>query len=524
MKINILTILTALLLTFSCSEDFLDRQPLDEVSSGNYWATSSDAVNAVNNCYRYLGDSWYRIFLSAATDDSYSWSNWPADVQFAGNGSATSSLGYFSHFWSQHYNTIAAANNVLDNIDQVPSMDEGLRNRLKAEARVIRAYAYQQLIGMYGDVPLITSIQTTDEFNVSRTLKAEVVDFIVQDLEEAADILPDSYGSSDQGRVTKGAALALEARVLLYDERWSEAIDAASEVMELNYSIDGDYLSLFDGTNKNSPEIILAAQYIKNTYPTASATWLGAPSLGGWGQVIPLKSLVDTYECSDGLTIEESPMYDSENPFENRDPRLELTVIVPGTEVNGITIDITNPNSIDRLGQNNASYSGYYYKKGVPADIEGSWDSNSYNDEVLIRYAEILLIYAEAKVQAGEIDQSVYDAINEVRGRAGVEMPAITSADAGSQEALMEVIRRERRVEFALEEHRFFDIRRWEIAEDVMPGTAWGIYNNFDESRGDFGEFVRVEERQFNPDRDYLWAIPVNELSINPNLEQNPNW
>ncbi|GGF16347.1 RagB/SusD family nutrient uptake outer membrane protein [Echinicola rosea] len=523
MKIYITALFATLLLATSCS-DFLDRQPLDEVSSGNYWATSDDGVKAVNNCYRYLGDSWYRIFLSAATDDSYSWSNWPADVQFVGNGSATSSQSYFSHFWTQHYNTIAAANNVLDNIDEIPSMDEGLRERLKAEAKVIRAYAYQQLVGYFGDVPLVTYIQPIEEFEVARTPKEEVVDFIVQELEAAGEVLPESYSGEDVGRVTKGAALALEARTLLYAERWEEAAQVAAEVMALNYAIDGDYLSLFDGTNTNSPEIILAAQYIKNTYPTASATWLGAPSLGGWGQVVPLNSLVETYECTDGLPIGESPLYDSENPFENRDPRLGMTIILPGTEVNGITIDVTQTGSIDQLGQNNASYSGYYYKKGVPADIEGNWDGNSHNDEVLIRYAEVLMIYAEAKTQMGEIDQSVYDAINAIRSRPGVGMPDVTSATAPSQDALMEVIMRERRVEFALEEHRLFDIRRWEIAEDVMPGTALGIFNDFDESRGDFGEHVRVEERQFDPQRDYLWAIPVNEIEINPNLEQNPNW
>ncbi|MCC9138402.1 RagB/SusD family nutrient uptake outer membrane protein [Pontibacter silvestris] len=523
-RYKLLALLSCLLAT-SCDDDFLDKQPLDVVSNETFWQTEQDAISAVNNCYRYLGDSWYRVFLSAATDDSYSWSNWPADVQYAGNGSATASTSYFSHFWSQHYNTIAAANNVLDNIDKVTDMSGELRARLKAETTFIRAYAYQQLVGMYGDVPLITHIQSTDEFNIERTPKAEVVAFIVNDLTTAAESLPLSYDAADQGRITKGAALALKARTLLYQEEWAEAATAAKAVMDLGqYTIDDDYLSLFDGTNKNSHEIILAAQYLKSTYPTAAATWVGTPSLGGWGQVVPLQSLVNAYEAIDGKPIDQSPLYDPNNPFENRDPRLKLTVVVPGVEVNGVTIDITNPNSVDALGKSNASFSGYYYKKYIPADIEGNWDSNSYNDEVLIRYAEVLLTYAEAKIEANEIDQSVYDAINLVRGRQGINMPAVTPATAPSQEALRQIVRRERHVEFALEEHRLFDIRRWGIAEDVMSGNAYGILNNFNSSRSDYGQHILVERRQFDSSRDYLWAIPQNEVDINPNLEQNPGW
>jgi hypothetical protein len=509
----------------ACKKDELNKQPLDASSGTSYWKSETNAVQAVNNIYRYMGDATDRIFLSCATDDSYSWSNWPADVQYAGNGTATSSTGTFSHYWSNFYTMIGAANNVLDNIGKVSGMTPEMRNRLIGESRFLRAYAYQQLIGMYGDVPLITHVQALSEFKTSRTPKADVANFIVKELDTIADYLPLKYEEADAGRITKGAVLALKARTFLYQGDWANAALAAQSVMSLGtYTIDNDYLSLFNGTNKNSPEIILSGRYLENTYANATATWVGGPTLGGWGQVVPLQNLLDSYECIDGNPKETSPLYNASKPFENRDPRLKLTVVVPGTIVNGKAIDVSKPGSIDALGQNNASFSGYYYKKYIPAVIAGTWENNSANDIVLFRYAEVLLTYAEAKVESGQIDQSVYDAINQVRARTGVKMPAVTAAKASSQADLRAVIRRERHVEFPLEDNRFFDIRRWKIAETVMSGNAYGILNNFNFGRADFGQHVLVEKRTFNPARDYVWAIPQNEVDLNKSLVQNPGW
>ncbi len=525
---NLKYIMSGLLLVAglaACKKDALDKQPLDASSGTTYWKNETNAVQAVNNIYRYMGDFTDRIFLSCATDDSYSWSNWPSDVQYAGNGSATSSTGTFGHYWNNFYTMIGAANNVLDNINKVNGMSPEMKNRLVGESRFLRAYAYQQLIGMYGDVPLVTHVQAVEEFNVPRTPKADVATFIVKELDTIADFLPVTYAAADAGRVTKGAVLALKARTYLYQGDWANAAAAAQAVMNSGtYTIDNDYLSLFNGTNKNSSEIILSGRYLENTYANATATWVGGPTLGGWGQVVPLQSLIDDYECIDGNTREKSPLYDSSKPFENRDPRLKLTVVVPGSTVNGKNIDVSKPGSIDALGQNNASFTGYYYKKYIPAVIAGTWENNSANDIVLLRYAEVLLTYAEAKIEAGQIDQSVYDAINKVRARNGVNMPAVTAAKASSPAELRTIIRRERHVEFPLEDNRFFDIRRWKIAEQVMTGNAYGILNNFNSSRADFGQHVLVEKRNFNPARDYVWAIPQNEVDLNKALVQNPGW
>ncbi|MGV8094746.1 MAG: RagB/SusD family nutrient uptake outer membrane protein [Mangrovibacterium sp.] len=522
-KIYLFGFLLAGLMLTSCNEDFLDKQPTDSLTNDTYWVNANNAQKAVTACYQYLGDDWWKTFLTCATDDSYAWSNWPCDIMYAANGSATTNMGTFRHFWSHYYQAIAAANNVIANIDQVPDLDETLRNRLAAEASVIRAYAYQQLVGLYGDVPLITTPPAgPSEYKVSRTPKAEVMEFISGNLAEVADDLPDSYTETEFGKTTKGAALALKARIDLYNGDFEAAAQTAKQVMDMNiYEIDPNYSSLFNGTNENSSEIILSAQYI-DTYKNALATWVGGPAMGGWSEVVPLQSLVDAYECTDGKTIGESSLYDPADPFANRDPRLEMTIVVPGGVLNGVTIDITIPNSPDGLGKNNASYSGYYYKKLIPAVINGGWDGNSTNDIIILRYAEVLLTYAEAKIEQNQIDQSVYDAINLVRGRASVNQPDVTTGK--TQAELREILRRERRVEFAIEEHRLFDIRRWEIADEVMPGNVYGILNYWDTNRSDYGQHVLVENRQFNANRDYLWPIPQSEMDLNENLVQNPVW
>lgn len=516
------------ILMSSCSKDFLNQNPSDKVSTADYWQTQDDAVRAVTECYTFLGDFDSRIFLSCGTDDSYSWSNWPLDIQYAGNGSATANTGTFSHFWNFFYSAIAQANNVVNNIGKIPSsqITDSLRSRLTAEARFIRAYSYQQLTSFFGDVIFTTSITSTDSFPITkRTAVDSVQQFVISELKDVASVLPSSYPAADQGRITKGAALALLAREQLYVGDYSDAAATAKQVMDLGiYAIDNSsanaYNSLFDGTNENSSEIILQAQYIKNTYATGVATWVGGPSLGGWSQVVPLQALVDAYECTDGKPISSSPLYDPAHPFENRDPRLKATIVVPGSVVNGKTIDVTNPNSIDGLGKNNASLSGYYYKKYVPSDIQGEYYNNSYNDEVLIRYAEVLLTYAEAKIESGDIDQSVYDAINLIRQRKGVGMPAVSS---GSQTDLRALVRNERRVELSLEGLRLFDIRRWKIGEQVMNGNAYGILNDYDATRSDYGKHVLIEARSFTT-RDYLWAIPQNEITLDPAIGQNTGW
>ncbi len=517
------------LLSASCSKQ-LNKQPLDEVASTTYWQTQADAIEAVNQCYAYLSNIDVDCFLSCATDDSYAWSGWPVDVPAVGNGTATAQQGTFNDYWSTDYKAIAACNNVLDNIGNIPSsaLPDSLASRYRSEARFIRSYFYQELIGLFGAVPLIEHIQTPSQFDAARTSVDSVAAFVVSELTAIADSLPVSYDAADQGRATRGAALAELARMQLYQANYAAAITAAQSVMSLGvYSIDQTgFLNLFNGNNPNSPEVIFAGQYLQPTAASGLATWVGGPTLGGWSEVTPTEKLVDDYECTDGQTIANSPLYRVDTPYIHRDPRLLMTVMMPGAinVVNGDTINIAAPHSIDGLGQNNASFTGYYYKKYFPSVVNGQYYNNSFNNEILIRYAEVLLTYAEAKIESNQIDQTVYAAINQVRQRTGVGQPAASAANYPDQASMRTLVRRERHVEFAMEPQRLFDIRRWQIADSVMPGILYGVLNNFDPTRSDYGKHVQVETRVFNPARDYLWAIPQNELLLNSNLAQNPNW
>jgi hypothetical protein len=515
----------ACLVSAGCKKE-LDKQPTTTLSAATYWTSEANAISAVNYIYARC-DYWdHGEFLTNVTDDSYDWAGgWPAGEGAVGNGSESASSGFVNYFWAADYKIIAEANDVLGNIGQVPGMAPAMTARLSGEARFLRAYAYQQLVGMFGDVPLITKTPTVSEFNVARTPKAQVVSFITSELGAIANDLPVSYDAADQGRATKGAALALKARVELYNGDWANAATDAQAVMNLNvYGIDPNYNSLFNGTNKTSPEIIFSIHYQLPDYSGDIATWICGPTLGGWSQICPTQALVDSYECTDGKTIDQSPLYNPNNVFANRDPRLAFNVIVPGSTVNGQVIDPTQPNSIDHFAKNNASHTGYYYRKYVPAVIQGGYEGNSGNDLVYLRYAEVLLTYAEAKIESGNIDQSVYNAINQVRQRPGVNMPPATAVNYPDQASLRTLVRRERRVEFPVEDQRFYDIRRWKIAAQVMQGPVYGVLNNFDATRADYGQHVLVEQRNFNAQRDYLWPIPQNEVNLNHSLTQNPGW
>lgn len=215
----------------------------------------------------------------------------------------------------------------------------------------------------------------------------------------------------------------------------------------------------------------------------------------------PLKELVDTYLCTDGKTIEESPLYNPAQPYENRDPRLLKSIVCIGYPYLGMTITKEN---VATTGFGVKKYTSYEDDVTIPL-VERS----AFNF-ILIRYAEVLLTYAEAQNEANGPDQSVYDAINQLCKRPDINMPEVPKGLTKDQ--MRNVVRRERRIELTFEGLYYSDILRWKTAEKENNGM---MHNN---------EGIAVVERSFNPKRDYLWPIPYNQIVLNPNLEQNPNW
>ncbi|MCY1633931.1 RagB/SusD family nutrient uptake outer membrane protein [Marinifilum sp. D737] len=544
MKNNIIGLACALLFVLAgCSEDFLERSPSDQVSSTNFFTQEKDLVYAVNAVYASIGfNSWETTYgystdllrIENLTDNALDHHSWNAGFRLA-DGTASAYDWYVEHRWRERYRGIQRVNRIFEGAEGVSDINAEKKARLLAEAKFLRAYFYFDLVYLFGDVPYITNSLTPDEAAEStRTAKQTILDAMIADLTAAATDLPTSYSSDNLGRVTKGAALSLKARILLYQEKWGEAALAAKEVMDLAvYNIYPSYQEMFTYKGINNSEVIFDLQEMHEKQWNFTLQNYGPNSVGGWSSGCPLQSLVDTYECTDGNTIDVSPLFDPNKPYANRDPRLTHSILYPGHDwrggvfnsIPGATYPGKNIIAGDDLtdgtgGQWNKTATGYNWLKYISEDDIDNGDYwNGAIHFILIRYAEILLTYAEAKIENDDIDQSVYDAINEVRQRPDVNMPLITTGK--SKEQLRTIVRRERRVELAFEGLRLMDIRRWKIAENVMPGVPEGL--TYIDPNSGAEVTLSWGERTFNPNKHYLWPIPQTEIDIS-HLEQNPGW
>lgn len=392
----------------------------------------------------------------------------------------------------------------------------------------MRAWDYFWKVLFYGDVPLVKEVLPITDANKPRNPKEEVIQFILDELTEITPQLEIKYTGNDVGRVTRGAALTLKARMLLYNNQYADCLKACEEIMKLGYSLFPNYRGLFRISNKNNQEIIMDVQYVENLYSNGTLGILPPASCGGWCSINPTQSLVDIYECIDGKTIEESPLYDPDQPYQNRDPRLSASILCPGDLYEGKyydPIDQNDPNG-DYYAPYGRSKTGYLVRKYVDdlSDYADMW--NTAMNAIVMRYAEVLLMYAECKVELGEIDASVYDVLNELRSRAG--MCEVDKTVYITQAKMRELVRRERRVELALEGLRWFDVCRWKIGEEVMPGQVYGCrLGTVDPVTGKLAltkERIKTEVRIFDPAKHYLWPIPQTTIDAASEIKQNPGY
>ena len=547
--------LLAVIFIVSCDDSFLEKSPSDAISTATFFKQEKDLVFAVNAAYNVLGfNDWGEygrgtdmLRLDIVTDDAIDHHSWDPAYRLA-DGTAGASEGYSTARWRERYKGIQRVNRILEGADGVTDINPDFKNRLLAEAKVLRAYFYFDLVYLFGNVPFLTSSISPEELTptvnedgsltpaagAARTNKNVILDALVEELDAVKMDLPLTYGGSDKGRVTRGTALFLKAKMLLMQEKWTASAAASKELMDLGvYSLYPSYENLFTYEGIGNNEVILDVQ-VKQDVDEGEFYWLnfGPNSIGGWSVSCPLQSLVDTYELTDGKTIEDSPLYDPENPYDNRDPRFGYSILYPGADWRGGVYNTipgaTYPGRTiipgDDLtdgtgGQWNKTSTGYNWLKYISnedIDVSNVWDGGVHY--ILMRYADALLMYAEAKIEAGSIDASVYDAINQVRQRPDVMMPPIPSGL--SQAELREIVRRERRVELAFEGQRLFDIRRWDIAKDVMPGVPKGL--TYKDANGN-DVTLTWGERTFNPAKHGLWPIPQAEVDVT-GMEQNPGW
>ncbi|QCR24683.1 RagB/SusD family nutrient uptake outer membrane protein [Pontibacter sp. SGAir0037] len=534
------TLLVALFTVASACKD-LDLAPIGSFTDANYWTTTEKADAVLNTAYSQMFRSDYFFYNEGMSDNAYNGRGDANGVASLAAGTYDPSLGRIKEEWNYHYQGIKTCHIILENIDNVTTMDPALMNRMKAEARFIRAYHYFQLMTWFGGVPLFERDLTIDEAkSISRSSREEVLSFVLRELDEVAAILPvnTAYADQNRGRVTKGAAVALKARALLYEGRWQEVVTTTEQLINGNeygtYSLFPSYEGLFLPQNENNSEVILDLQFVPldraynhffDIAPLAVGARLNA--------LAPTQELVDSYIMANGKRInQEGSGYSEENPYTNRDPRLTYTIVYHGyqwSRPNGTTTTIytkpgSDPNSsaLDEYRPGAVSSpTGYYIRKYY--DPTSSTNFLSGLNLILIRYADVLLMHAEAKNELGQMNEAVWNqSVRALRERAGFTNPEALNYDGSlGQSGLRDVIRNERRTELAMEGLRIFDIRRWRIGDEVLNGWVHGA--KFGSASVDNG-YIRVNQRTFDENRHYLWPIPRDERALNPNLTQNPNW
>jgi len=511
MKKNIIILFISILGLSGCNEE-LNTVPTGSVSELIFWQAENDAVLAVNAAYDGL-DGNGLAYLATTTDIAMHAPSGPQTMYDIAVGTIDPTNYEVRNYWTRYWIAIRKANDPINNIDKIEAGDPVLLARLKAEARFLRAYYYTMLTNLYGDVPLVTEpLEITAE--VSRNSKSEVVDFIIAELDAIAGTLPLSYSGDDVGRATRGAALALKARVALYNGRYTVARDAAKAVMDLGiYELYPDYEKLFWYEGKNCSEVIFDRQYAVG-YGYTNYVSRSAASIGGGSGIEPLRAYLLLHEYKDAQ--------DPENEYTGLDPRFGYNVLYPGAVTPTGAIYDSRPSSTteDKIASSEFStVYGFNVKKGIDWAVDGADPSQSTISFILIRYADVLLTYAEAKIELNELDNSVDDAINQVRARTTVEMPAIASGK--TQAELRQIVRNERTVELAFEGLHMFDMIRWgEGAKKTQP--ALGIkYKN---EAGEWEITDRGATRSFRADRDNVWPIPQTEVEVNTNIGQNPNY
>lgn len=531
-------VLVALMALMGCS-DFLEKEPLVSLSPQNFWNTESDLRLALNKLYKKM-------------NRSYSLDNRTTDT-FAGSSNDISSGNYTppnkDTSWDECYQWIRISNDFLENY-QKANLPEKVLNRYAGEARFFRAYYYYQLVTRFGDVLLITKTLDMDspELRAARESKEKVWQLIIEDLEFAATHIPaKSLMKSDVGRITKGAAQAFLARAALYagthykfhtgsnqEAYLQKAREAAKEVMDSKeYKLYTDYRNLFLFPGIDSDEHILSYRYSEE---------LG--EMNGRPRAIiydtdcePTKFMADNFLCKDGLPIGKSAYKTDYLPlgteFENRDPRMELTLWRPGASFSGAPF-------VPNLS--NQTRTGYMFKKTGVEEAFTFVPTAVYVDEILLRYAEVLLIYAEATYELnGQISDNDLDlSVNQLRDRFKDNpdcLPRLTNEFVTKHGLDMrEELRRERRAELSGEALRYDDIIRWKTAETELPRAILGAkfdvaaYPNVKPGKDiilDENGFILVQSkasRSFDVKKNYLYPLPLREISLNPNLKQNPGW
>jgi hypothetical protein len=588
---KVITIIIASVAISGCTK-FLDRQPLDTITTSSFLSNEIEITLGVTGIYNSAqwnyGTTNTPLLkrIESATDFGLSRKGSDQEdlIALGDNGPFINGNGVVSSAWTNAYSTIVRANYVLDGmVAGINATPVASYKKLRAEALVLRAWSYYYLMVWFGDVPFYNKPLTPDEiYSLPRTPKATIATSLYADLDEAFANLPTT---NDRGRVNRGVAYGLKAKIAMLNSDFSVAADAAKAVISSTaYNLNPAYPSLFTMAGQTSNaggEIMFMTMLPQDNANPLSYLPIGLlprQVLGTSGNNFPTQAIVDKYECTDGKRIDQSPLYDPANPSKNRDKRLKWSIYFPGDTMSvatGVNVALPYQNPMQRLVYNiytdtifryNWSTSQYVKVVGNPDFITSAnsvwqfgstgavggvgylWRKYLYSTQnafagkqgyILMRYADILLTYAEAKIELNQIDVSVNNAINAVRNRAG--QPNTT---ASTQADLRQIVRRERAVEFALEGLRLTDLRRWGIynaavntfivgaAKNPLDAPAIPAYTGAINDANDIPDYTssaakrlsaRNQTRATNA-KHLLWPIPQGDLDKDLKLTQNPGW
>jgi hypothetical protein len=569
-KFIIYTINTLFILSLSSCEE-LDKNPLERPNQETFWSNADEISGGVVGCYRFLmafPGLPYSFPIAPDLSSDIGFPRQETDIKTIAQGQHDSNNGHVYALWDNAYQGVGRSNLILQVIEQKSDLlTPAQYKQLKGECLFLRGFYYSRLISYYGDVPLtLEPIESEAEAaKLVREDKEVVLAKIFEDFEEAASLLPDEYTENALiGRATKGAANAYKARIALYNKKWDVAIKAANTVIVSNkyqlYPKYGDLFLVNGLTDANNKEIIFKAEFgAEISLYHELPLYMQSRNLNGYAAMVPTQNLIDSYHCLDGKNIAESPLFNKATPFENRDPRLRLGFVVPGDRYGDFTFEsridaaqcwsyAENALVVNRdcyAYSPYTSYTGYHSRKYSDPSYASKNQQGDY-PLILCRYAEVLLTYAEAKIEANDIDQSVVNALNEIRrGRDDVKMPALSLTDLSDLTKARVVVRHERKVELAFEGFRYFDLRRWEgfwqyANRPVMGRPFRGTYIDWpdvtfdenDEPVYDYNNYAPhpssdyrlVENRSFVQNKHELLPIPQRERNVSPQLTQNQGY
>lgn len=530
-------ILLLLGLTVSCKEDFLDRKATNAIPEEDVFEDPALMQLFVNNMYLDVPAFDHHLYDNITDESRSYWGGAPSNVvegQWFPDNNAM-------EYWA--YGPIRKANMFLANVDASP-VDEDEKGLLKGQVKFLRALHYFNMIKRYGGVPIITEPQElTDDLFVTRETLDGSFEFVIKELEEAVELVPESYGSRsiDVGKANKNSVRAFLGRVYLYwasplynpqndRSRWEKAAAVNKEVVDKNvYQLYPDFRNIM--LEKNNEEEVFSVQFLRPFREHGWDSWAMPDSRSRQDAVrrSPLQEFVDAFEMKNGKAIDDPTSgYDPANPYENRDPRFDATLIVNGSTFGfqNLPVYLYEGAPMDGINHAYATVTGYLMRKGTDESNQVYYGGSGSDQNWLeLRYAEVLLNYAEAQNEAlAAPDQTVYDAVERIRARAGLD--PFHLPQGLSKNEMREKIRHERYIELAFEQKRYWDLRRWKVAVEKLNGKTFHAMYITPLSEGTYSYEVKPfsQTPYVFQEKMYFMPIPQREMEKNPNLEQNQGW